>query len=432
MNELSSVWKQSLEVSVCTCYGADPVFPKANFLLPCPPSQLFSLNIQVAMSSFQARSKQYGVVPFDSVLPVKPTWCEEAVEGNYRTIKGLEGLGAPWMLAKMVADEASVIAVRVFLLDNSGSTSKADGHVLRRDYLGRESLLPATRWEEICATALEQAEWNFHAGTSTEFHLLNPGPGPAMEGRDFVAISAKGDPAQLQALRTMLRRNGPHGMTPLAARLKQLRHRLHDRAQQGRIMLSVVTDGVPTSDGSRTGQVDFVHQLREFATSLHAFVVIRLATDDEKTVDYYNRVDEELELPLDILDDLQGEAQELHASGNGWFAYTPILHRVREGGSLEKLFDLLDERALEVPEISTLLELLLRNPEDAPFPRQPEELYAVAAQKLAEAPPVFNARLNRMTDPVDLKLLKKALKLSPWCRLQSFVLRSLLCAKKLP
>jgi hypothetical protein len=30
-------------------------------------------------------------------------------------------------------------------------------------------------------------------------------------------------------------------------------------------------------------------------------------------------------------DDLTGEAKELHAIGNGWFAYTPLLHRIREG-----------------------------------------------------------------------------------------------------
>lgn len=30
-------------------------------------------------------------------------------------------------------------------------------------------------------------------------------------------------------------------------------------------------------------------------------------------------------------DDLNGEAKELHAIGNGWFAYTPLLHRIREG-----------------------------------------------------------------------------------------------------
>ena len=30
-------------------------------------------------------------------------------------------------------------------------------------------------------------------------------------------------------------------------------------------------------------------------------------------------------------DDLTGEANELHAIGNGWFAYTPLLHRIREG-----------------------------------------------------------------------------------------------------
>ena len=375
-------------------------------------------------------SNHGSIAPFTSIVPLKQKECEEAVYGNYVTVKGLEGLGAPWQLAKTVADEASGIALRAFLLDNSGSTSASDGHVLRSDHLGRTTSLPATRWEEICATAIEQAEWNFFAGISTEFHLLNPGPGKIQEGRDFVTIAVDGDRAQLQTLQTMLRRNGPHGTTPLAARLRDLKRRFQGQAQHGRVMLSVVTDGVPTSDGFGTGKDDFVQQLREFATGLNAFVVIRLATDDDSVVSYYNRIDEELELPLDILDDLKGEAQELHACGNGWFAYTPILHRIREGGSLQKIFDLLDERALGVAEISVLLELLLRGPEDPPFPRQPEELYAVAAQKVTEAPPVFNGRLNRMTDPIDLKMLKKALKLSPWCRLQTLVLQNLICSSK--
>merc|ERR1712151_1215293 len=115
--------------------------------------------------------------------------------------------------------------------------------------------------------------------------------------------------------------------------------------------------------------------LRSFAATFNSFIVIRLATDEDSTVNYYNQIDGELELPLDILDDLKGEAIEVYDSGNGWFAYTPLIHRIREGGTMERLFDLLDERPLMPNEIANFLELLFRAPGDAPFPRKPQELY---------------------------------------------------------
>lgn len=204
-------------------------------------------------------------------------------------------------------------------------------------------------------------------------------------------------------------------------------------------MLTIVTDGLPTSPNngqcSNRDKSDFVQELRAFSSSFNSFIVIRLATDDDSTVDYYNKIDEELELPLDILDDLSGEAKEVHACGNGWFAYTPIIHRIREGGSLDKIFDLLDERALKVPEIAKFLELLFRGPDDEVFPRDPKELFKVAQEAAASAPRVFNGRLGRMSEVIDLKLLRKALGLSQLQRMKALpasMLRALVCSKGLP
>merc|ERR1711966_632944 len=68
-------------------------------------------------------------------------------------------------------------------------------------------------------------------------------------------------------------------------------------------------------------------------------------------------VDEELELDMDVLDDLVGEAKEVHEQ-NPWLTYAPSLHRIRERGAQSKLFDLIDEKPLALPEVRAMCELI--------------------------------------------------------------------------
>lgn len=326
--------------------------------------------------------------------------------------------GLPFGLADVLAREDKEVQLRVFLLDNSGSTSHSDGHLLvKSGDSGFFKLMPATRWEEIRAMAVEQARWNVKIGVRAEFLLVNP-PCAAMpvEGRDYIVIdSAKGShDAQVAALEAFLEKNGPRGPTPLVSRLQELRERLQNEVLGGgKVMLSIVTDGMPTSATSgKTTELDqkaFVEELRQFAAAFNCFIIIRLCTDDGAVVDYYNKIDEEVELSLDILDDLQGEAQEVYNGGNQWLAYSPMLQRIREGGTMIKLFDLLDERPLGLVEITTFLEYLLKGPEDQPFPRDPTELMTVTEAALQRAPLVFDGRTQTMAKPVDLRSLRKAL-----------------------
>merc|ERR1712096_379574 len=102
--------------------------------------------------------------------------------------------------------------------------------------------------------------------------------------------------------------------------------------------------------------------LRRLCAQMPVQIVIRLCTDDAETVGFYNKIDDEYELPLDILDDYMSEAQEIMSNGKGWFAYTPILHRIREAGTLCKVLDAIDEAELRPPEVRQMVQLLSNCP----------------------------------------------------------------------
>lgn len=72
---------------------------------------------------------------------------------------------------------------------------------------------------------------------------------------------------------------------------------------------------------------------------------------------YWNNVDAEIELEIDVLDDLRGEAQEVFKV-NPWLTYNDILHRMREFGVSMKEFDVLDEGKLSLEQFRKVCTLI--------------------------------------------------------------------------
>jgi len=126
-----------------------------------------------------------------------------------------------------------------------------------------------------------------------------------------------------------------------------------------KVAIVLATDGLPTDRyGGTSWQArnEFKQALRSLE-SLPIWVVIRLCTDDDEVVDFYNNIDNELELSIDVLDDFVAEAKEVYEH-NKWLNYALPLHRMREMGFYHKLFDLIDERSLTRDELRDFFHLL--------------------------------------------------------------------------
>jgi hypothetical protein len=162
----------------------------------------------------------------------------------------------------------------------------------------------------------------------------------------------------------------PGGVTPLTQHILEIRERISAvsprlRQRGQRAVVVIATDGLPTNevgDQHKEVLVDFIRTLKSLQ-ALPVWIVVRLCTDEKEVVDFYNDLDSKLELPVDVLDDFFSEAKEVNKA-NGWLNYSLHIHRCREFGYHNRIFDLLDERQLTKDE---LLEFLIVLFGEAPF-----------------------------------------------------------------
>ena len=286
-----------------------------------------------------------------TALPSVPVSSKPISPSSERQLKDQ---GFTTGLIESIGNNKNAFPIRIWVVDNSGSMSTPDGHRLARTSNDVVRLLDCTRWAEIQDTVSYHARMATLLEAPTSFRLLNPACGK----KEFsVAERPNHMQEDLSFVLHNVRQLSPMGVTPLSERIVEIasyvtsiREILESKGQKAVVVLA--TDGLPTNrygEHNRTTMTEFKNALRQLE-GLPIWLVIRLCTDEDETVDFYNNIDSHLEMSCDVLDDFFAEAAEVYEH-NKWLNYALPLHRMREMGFYHKLFDLIDERPLTKDEL---------------------------------------------------------------------------------
>jgi len=322
-------------------------------------------------------------------------------------------------LAKALVENVDTFDFRFWLVDNSGSMLIGDGHKYVPSGKGDGSLktVPSTRWAEITETVRYHAKLAALLDSPTIFQLLNNPNLRTIPQRFSVCERGEAYAASevVEALNIM-RRVSPNGVTPLTQHIWDIQQNIssmaHDLRKKGKkVALVLATDGLPTDEQGCGGQEitdEFVRALRSLE-GLPIWIVIRLCTDEADVTEFYNSLDDELELSLEVIDDYEGEAQEVYEV-NKWICYGVPLHRCRELGYHNRLFDLIDERPFTREEVRSFCCLLFGCEEDdLPDPAVNfEEFLNEVTIRLQTEQLQWNPMKKKMTPWILTKELKKA------------------------
>lgn len=270
----------------------------------------------------------------------------------------LQSLGFTYGLCEAMVNSKQKFAKRFWIIDDSGSMASPDGSRLASD----GTTVACTRWKEVQDAVMTHAKIASILQAPTSFRMLN---NDGLFGSRRVEVGTKGGDQDVQNLRKVMQRAEPFGATPLARKIRGTKDEIQrmsvELQQKGqRVALIIATDGLPTNDQGYGGR-SANEELQQALTSLQGlpvWLIIRLCTNEDQVVSFYNDLDSQLELSMDVLDDWKSEAIEV-CSRNRWINYGLPLHRLREMGSANRVLDILDERKLTKDEIRDYCALIL-------------------------------------------------------------------------
>ncbi len=116
-----------------------------------------------------------------------------------------------------------------------------------------------------------------------------------------------------------------------------MKHEEELKSSGQKAVVVICTDG-ESSDG------DLVEAMQPL-TKLPCMIIVALCTDEAKIINYWNSIEKQIEIDVDVLNDLTSEAAEVDKI-NPWLTYGEPLHRMRGWGVHMRIMDLLDEQGL--------------------------------------------------------------------------------------
>lgn len=329
----------------------------------------------------------------------------EAVAAHSRTMP----LGLCAAVSRSVAD----FPMRIMIVDNSGSMQSTDGKRLVPMAGGGFRSLTCTRWEELSNDVIDVCALADALNTRLDVHLLNPRGGfnaASICTGAWNAVAPIGKTMSLASLRSAITAQSPGGLTPLTESVTQIIAMLAPhaellRAKGQRVVVIVATDGLPNDKHS------FLQAMMRLQT-LPVWVIVRLCTDDDRVVEYWNELDAALEAPLEVLDDVRGEATEV-GHLNSWLTYGPALHLARLFGLPGQLYDCLDEVRLVPSQIKSFVEDVL-GCDLLPEPQIDPKGFVTAVKQALDATPdrrlTWCPRSGRVKPWLDERALERAMR----------------------
>ena len=308
---------------------------------------------------------QTGDAPAPAPAPARHT--DEAsfyrLTGNERSALVEEGYTEG--LIQALERNKRALPLAIWVVDNSGSMANRDGHRLVPAGNGNYKVVHSTRWAEMQQTVDYQAQLAARLQKATVFRLLND-PGCVCGPQQF-SVAERGRDCldeDLAVATSTIHNASPTGATPLVQHVREIVNNVSAlqeslRRDGTKVAVILATDGIPTDDQGYTNDLvksQFAKALRSLR-GLPVWIVVRLCTDEESVVNYWNDLDANLELNLEVLDDFTAEAKEVHEH-NKWLNYSLPLHRIRETGFHDPVFDLIDERPLTKEELFGFFRIL--------------------------------------------------------------------------
>jgi hypothetical protein len=274
-----------------------------------------------------------------------PNYLDPQHAYDARKIKShLSSQDWPQGLIEEYISDLKTSPVRYFIIDDSGSMLIQDSVRIITHQDGSFEQIVTSRWEELKDTIRFHAELGTVSNSTTHFRLLNH--------KDVITIdNSLGDNGAngLVQLLQVLDQVQPKYMTPLCRHIESIIKSIREiepflRKVGIKAKIVIATDGEAT-DGNLA---EVMKPLR----TLPVWIVIRLCSSNTKVSEYWARIDEELELSLDVVQCQTLEAEEIYPL-NPWLTYSTALHRLRENGISFREIDFLDERRLSAEQVWT-------------------------------------------------------------------------------